>query len=133
MEGKIVVLKDRESKFTLVDPVENEEEVLAQLQGIVGGYIEMFYRVPSRHRNNVDLAFYCNEEGRLQQLPPCCTVFVSVGHYFPIVGPLFIMGTDANTGEEVGLTPEEIGDIILTHKSGKVPIIPIVSTYRGTW
>ena len=78
---------------------------LAEMQTVVGGYIETALRVPT-NRPNITVDVYCNEEGLCVGLP-LNYIRATDGSY--LAGDFVIVGTDETTGNHTGLTTEEIG------------------------
>ena len=73
---------------------------LPALQAVVHGYLE--------HWATVDhVCFLCNEEGRLHGMPINRTLTLPDQTQWTIVGPILLVGLDADTGEFESLTPGE--------------------------
>ena len=90
-------------KGLLVKPYELPEEIeientLEAKQHLVGGYIECLYP-----EDDTSVVFICNEEGKIYGLPPNR----DIGHDI-IVGNFFLVGDDAEIGEDRSLTEEQI-------------------------
>lgn len=93
----------RNLKVLLIKPdklprVINIKNTLAEKQKQVGGYIEYTYL-----DNCDDVAIICNEEGKIQGLPPNR----DVGHDI-IMGDFLIVGDDSEIGEDRSLTDNQI-------------------------
>ena len=73
---------------------------LHAFQEAVGGYIELFI-INSR------IGVLCNEEGRLQNLPYCCSIG---GNHF--VGTVVIVGLKGEDFADLKLTAEDIKEVI---------------------
>ena len=74
------------------------KNTLEEKQKLVGGYIEYTYL-----EDCDDVAVVCNEEGKIYGLPPNR----DIGHDI-IVGNFFLVGDDAEIGEDRSLTEEQI-------------------------
>jgi len=91
--SKILCLVKEPAKPIKFASLDNE---LHALQSVVGGYIEV-------HTLNKHIAVICNEEGRLQRLPYCCSVD---GLHF--VGPVIFVGVEGEEFASLWMTLEEI-------------------------
>ena len=81
---------------------------LAEMQAVVGGFIEAFWVVGSDDHKTIDC--YCNEEGKLTGL--------DVNVYWPagqdlIRGAVLIVGGDPHNGDNRSLTDGEIARVKL--------------------
>ena len=86
------------------DPVIKEvDDSLETFQKLVGGYIE-----PVRLKNNIDL--WLNDEGKILNLKPNIILYKDGKQVDFVVGDAFFAG-EANEGETVGLTDEQIRHI----------------------
>ena len=82
-----------------VDDIEND---LKTLQGIVGGYIETV--TPFQE----DVVLIVNEEGKLKGLPECRTlVCMKWNQMEPIMGTFIVCGIDWDECDVCGLTVEQ--------------------------
>lgn len=76
-----------DGKLEIVTPANGKHFTLPELQGMVGGYIEMV-------RTHSDAPMFVNEEGRLRGMDynPAATAFYKFGHIpgNDIVGPAVI-------------------------------------------
>ena len=82
---------------------EGESEPLQVIQDAVGGYIEMVRTaIPGVH-------MYCNEEGKLRNLPGnrAATALLSEYHRDVIVGDVIVL-RDGQAGEEAPLTATDL-------------------------
>lgn len=74
------------------------EQSLKAMQTLVGGLIEFLdFEV-----DDVTYSAVVNEEGLLEGLPYNRTI-----NETPLVGPIFILKSNHQTGEQVGLSPED--------------------------
>jgi hypothetical protein len=89
---------------------------LETMQSMVGGPIELV-----RIDEGVDL--YCNENGRLVGLPMNREVRTDDGRRYDFLGDFFIVGGDDETGENVGLTDEQIAKWLPRMKDAPVCIM----------
>lgn len=103
-----------ENGFTAVDPSGNSLDLL---QSLVGGYIE---RIPLFDDLGIDV--WCNDEGKLQNLP--VTAFIRHGKEIvdAIAGPLAFSGFD-DEGETHPLTDTQI-DSLADRLAEKIFYIP---------
>lgn len=84
----------------------NPENSLAELQKLVGGYIEATYSVRPKFD---DVVFFANEEGLFN--PDCHINLLAVsvlGH--PVVGDIVALGAGRG-GESASLTDQQIADL----------------------
>ena len=95
--SKITCLIKEPTKPIKFAEVENE---LHALQSVVDGFIEV-------HTINKHLAIVCNEEGRLERRPYCCTVD---GIHF--VGTVMWVGIDGEEFADLNLTIKELMEYI---------------------
>lgn len=84
---------------------------LEDMQGVVGGYIDTAFRVPSPFRKNVSIDFYVNDEGLLIGLPQVVGV-LSDSYKQVFAGSMVIVAGDERNGETVGMTDEEMTYIL---------------------
>lgn len=105
MTMKVIALEPDKKAY-----VKELEHELEEMQKYVGGYIEVIYPFPD---DNV--AFVCNEEGKLQRLPINRTLKTSYtddvitgGVYDFLAGNVFIVGLNDEDGEFCSLTDEQI-------------------------
>ena len=93
-------------------------ENLKSLQNAVGGYIEAI--------SCDNLSFFLNEEGKLNNLPmnPLATLLVKhrIGQYDYIAGDVVVLGDVDEDGETLGLSFEEISNLLLKINSFKLAI-----------
>ena len=72
--------------------IEEIDDSLESMQNLVGGYVEEYqpFHDPNDPRVD-DVTIYCNEEGKINRLPPCRAIEDEDGHLQDvIVGPFFI-------------------------------------------
>ena len=81
---------------------------LEEMQGAVGGLIDMAFCIPSHERETVTIDFYVNEEGLMIGLPIVLGINTRPGYVMPVAGNILICGSVDATGESVSLTMEEI-------------------------
>lgn len=91
--NKILCLVKEPAKPIKFAEVDND---LHALQDLVGGFIEV-------HTLNDHIAVICNEEGRLQNLPYCCSI---AGLHF--VGPVVYIGVKEDEFASLWMSLEEI-------------------------
>lgn len=108
------------SKLRVVIKRVNEPPVEAEipntyetLRDIVGGYIESVVIGSNVH-------FWCNEEGKLRNLPPNFILQTDCGSE-TIVGDVVFCGFD-DEGNEVSLTDVEVAAIMASFSFGPVPV-----------
>lgn len=83
---------------------------LENLQRTVGGYIEVAWRTRSRHRPDVAIVVYVNEEGLVMGMPMTfCIVDQEYGLLGPFAGDAVVVGL--LDGDTVALTAEEAAEI----------------------
>ena len=95
LQRTIDVLYIEPNKLPVKKTIKN---TLEEKQKLVGGYIEYTYL-----EDCDDVAVVCNEEGKIYGLPPNR----DIGHDI-IVGNFFLVGDDAEIGEDRSLTEEQI-------------------------
>ena len=77
---------------------------LPDMQNAVKGCIELFHSVPSINKPYwASVDFFCNEEGKLQNLPPLNTL---VSHH-RVAGDVLVCGTDSE-GDSVALSEYDL-------------------------
>jgi len=91
---------------------------LESLQKAVGGYIEAI--------SCDNLSFFLNEEGKLNNLPmnPLATLLVKhrIGQHDYIAGDVVVLGDVDEDGETLGLSFEEMSDLLTKVNSLQVAI-----------
>ena len=96
-EIKVIIAKPQ--KEAKVHIIKNE---LAELQKIVGGYIE-----PLTFTDD-NVCIICNEEGKIDGLPLNRAMVNKEGVIWEIIaGPMIIVGDDYDNGDFIGLTDEQ--------------------------
>jgi hypothetical protein len=102
---------------------------IAELQALVGGYFEvaLMYDGATPTRG---IGLHCNEEGRLERLPP--TAFVPELLQV-VVGPIALIAYDIDTGALSGLlTPEVEAFTLVTVDGTPVPRLRYQRPSRGS-
>ena len=87
-----------------------QEDELEVLQGIVGGWVQCVTLRP-------DLSLWCNDEGKLLQLPPNPLAQAVWDKHFGegtdvIVGNVVLLGGSDDDGETLGIAPDLAGSIV---------------------
>lgn len=91
MNNPIRVAVFRPNEEVTFEDLQND---LESMQKLVGGYIENL-------RISQDLHLVCNEEGKLQGLPPNRTVASSLGLFNTVTGTFFV--TRESEGNYIGI------------------------------
>ena len=83
--------------------VQEIDDSLKEMQGIVGGYIQSIYPFEE------PVALVCNDEGKLMDLPANRGLRDENGQIYDIVfGTFFLCGAPADSDHFTSLTPEQI-------------------------
>lgn len=104
--------KDKKSMYWRIRPYNSG---LESLQNEVGGYIEHCFPVLDLERRGIDA--WCNDEGKLLNLPPTFPLFYEGRLYDIIAGNICFIGGDDETGESFGLPDHQIKIVIQTIES----------------
>lgn len=94
------------------------KDELHVMQDLVGGLIEFVSLGPffeNTAMNNVELV--CNEEGKINRLPINFSIANDI-----ILGDVFFVGMDYNTGECISLTKEQIEFLDKIFGDGVLPL-----------
>ena len=84
--------------------IQGEAKDFHDLQKLVGGYIES---VPLA----APVTLYCNEEGKVNALPPTAIWLYEGKPYDLLVGPLVLIGPPDEDGSDTDATPEMLSTV----------------------
>lgn len=101
--NKALILRAN-SNYGLTEMTYNDGESYEFLRNAVGGYLQL---VPNTYFDEKGIDLWCNEEGKLNDLP-CCAALVSENKVFDIVVGNIVFTRANDMGETVSLTDEDI-------------------------
>jgi hypothetical protein len=103
---------------------------LDDIKRTVGGPVACVAEYSSDTREDIQLAVYCNEEGRALGMEP--NVYTDINGVL-LFGPVVVIGTN-DTGKPVGLTDEEIAQVSIARSpDSPLPVLNIIAEDVTFW